>query len=327
MSSTVSHGADADRLEEIAGTLQQQAGRLTAFAEEGSGLMRVLEDAWQGPDVEHFSLGWMASRQQAEHAAHQLQEAVARLRHQALEQRTASEGGSASPFVPSGAREPVSPDNNDARDGFWNRLRRTFGHDPWTPREDPGSGDVELPDGADPDDPMIQEMLATPQGRATLDWMARNEIEIIHDPNQQGAVYDSRLNAMVIGEGYADSSTVIHESSHAQWDAEDRPVEATEVPRQEYLDNRLRDETEAVASEVHYAKEQREAGVDVPPSRAEEDYDAAYDAAIEAGSTTDEADRAGEGAIYELFTSGYYETSNTNQTYPEYYGSYWDSVN
>jgi hypothetical protein len=132
---------------------------------------------------------------------------------------------------------------------------------------------------------------------------------------------------MIIGEGYANSSTIVHESSHAQWDAEDRNASITETPREDYVANSLRDETEAVASEVLYAKEQREAGMDVPVQRAEADYDAAYDAAIEGGSTPDEAARAGEDAIYALFTSGYYETSNTGDSYPDYYGNAWDNAN
>lgn len=323
MTATVSHGADADRLDEIAGNLQQEAHRLTSAGEHGTGMLRTLEDAWQGADVEHFSAGWAASREQVERAAQQLQDAVAQLRREAQDQRVGSEGGG----TPTDADGPVRPDNNDARDGLWNRLRRLFGDDPWTPREDPGADNVQLPKGADRDDPIVQEMLATPSGRAALDWMARNDIEIIHDPNQTGAVYDPGRNAMILGDGYVDSSTIIHESSHAQWDAEDRNVDVTETSREDYVANCLRDETEAVASEVHYAKEQREAGMDVRVSRAEKDYDAAYDAAIEGGSTPDEAARAGEDAIYELFTSGYYETSNTGDSYPDYYGSHWDSVN
>ena len=156
---------------------------------------------------------------------------------------------------------------------------------------------------------------------------SRNDITIVHDPNQRGAIYDAGTNSMVIGSGHAGSSTIIHEASHARWDAKDKPLDATEVPRDEYLENRLRDETNAVTQEVHYAQQRREQGADIPVSRAEKDYSAAYDAAIEAGKSPEEADQAGRNAIYELFTSGYYVTSNTGQTYPEYYGKYWDSVN
>lgn len=326
MSQTVSHGSNAERLDDIAGNLQSQSHRVDDIAERGTAMVHVLEDAWQGGDLEHFCHEWTAARQQVAQAAQTLQQAVDRLRAEADQQRRTSDAGGPDRGV-GGSREPVSPDNNDARDGFGSWLRRLFGDDPWSGTQDPGAGQGRLPEGADPDDPMIQEMQATPQGRATLDWMARNGIEIIVDPNQQGAIYDAGLNAMVIGPGYDNSSTIIHEASHARWDAEDRPVDATEVPRDEYLDNRLRDETEAVATEVSYAKQQREAGVDVPVSRAEQDYDAARQSAIDAGKSPEEADQAGQDAIYELFTSGYYTTSNTGQTYPEYYGSHWDSVN
>lgn len=323
----VTHGADPERLDDIAVNLRQQGLAADDVAEKGAAMMLVLQETWRGVDVEHFATRWSAARQQVDAAAQRLHGASAQLSREAAEQRGASEDAGSGAGGPGAPSEPVSPDNNDARDGVWNWLRRQFGDDPWSSKEDPGEHDVQLPEGAEPDDPMVQEMLRTPQGRATLDWMARNEIEVVHDPNQQGAIYDASRNAMVLGPGYTDSSTIIHEASHAQWDAEDRPVDATDASREEYLENRLRDETEAVTSEVSYAKEQRDAGMDVPVSRAEEDYDAAYEAAIDAGRSPEEADRAGQDAIYELFTSGYYETSNTGETYPEYYGSHWDSVN
>lgn len=331
MGEAVSHGADVARLEEIAAHLQQEAERLGDVGTSGSAMVLTLHESWSGPDLEAFAGSWSTARGQVEQAAQHLRTAVAELRRQAADQQGASDGRGVPPFATApgrtGAEEPVSPDNNDARDGFGNWLRRLFGDDPWSPREDPGEHNVQMPEGADPDDPIIQDMLRTPSGRAALDWMARNDIAIIEDPNQVGAVYDAGQNAMIIGPGYSNASTLVHEANHAQWDAEDRPVDATDVSREEYLDNRLRDESEAVAAEVQFAKEERANGDGGPPDRAETDYDAAYEAAIEDGKSEAEAHDAGVDAIQDLFESGYYTTSNTQQTYPEYYGSHWDSVN
>ncbi|MGO1167051.1 MAG: hypothetical protein ACTMHL_10585 [Janibacter sp.] len=333
MGNVVSHGADTERLDEISSQLRQEAHRLEDVGTQGSAMLLVLHEGWSGPDVETFDAGWSTARSQVEQASQRLQAAVADLQRQAADQRSASEGGGATsvgaPRQSPGSEEPVSPDTNDARDddNLLERIGRAISGF-YNNKTDPGSADdVQMPTGADRDSPMIQEMLRTAKGRATLDWMARNDIAIIEDPNQKGAIYDPERNAMVMGPGYDDSSTVVHEANHAQWDAEDRPVAATEASKEDYLDDRLRDESEAVAAEVQYAKEQRAIGEGSPPDEAETNYDAARDAAIQSGKSEEEAHEAGVDAIQDLFESGYYTTSNTGETYPEYYGNHWDSVN
>lgn len=328
MTQPVTDGADVDRLDEVASQLSQLSGRTATVAQEGSQGMRVLHDAWYGPDLEQFSSSWSSSRSLLDQVVEQLDTAAAHLRRQADDQRHASDGAGAGH---GGAAGPRRPDDNDARDGFFNWFRRIFDREgyerEYDGQDDPGEGNVQLPEGADPDDPAIQELLDTPRGRAVLDWMARNDIAIVVDPNETGAYYDASTNTMTLGGGYVDPSTIIHEASHAEWDATDNQVVATEVSKDEYVDHAIDNETEAVTEEVYYAQERRAQGHDVPVDRAEQDYQAAYDEAIDSGASAEEADQAGRGAIRELFTSGYYETSTTGQSYPEYYGSYWDSVN
>lgn len=330
MSGAVSHGADADRLDEIAGQLQQEAERLGNAGTQGSAMLVVLRDSWSGPDLEAFDCSWSGAHGQIEQATQRLRTAVADLRRQAADQRGASDAkgvpGSSSPGPES--EGPVSPDANDARDddNLLDRLVRFF-NNYYNDKQDPGEHNVTLPEGADENSPMIQDMLRTPSGRAALDWMARNEIKIIVDEDHVGAVYDAGQNAMIIGPGYQDAGTIVHETSHAQWDAEDRPIGATEASKEEYLDNRLRDESEAVAASIQFAKEERANGDGAPPDQAELDYDAAYEAAIASGKSEEQAHDAGVDAIQDLFESGVFTTSNTQQTYTEYYGEYWESVN
>ena len=60
---------------------------------------------------------------------------------------------------------------------------------------------------------------------------------------------------------------------------------------------------------------------------AEAAYDAAYAEAIQNGQTVREAERAGRDAVSDEFYNGGIVTSTTGESYPDYYGDYWDSVN
>ena len=51
---TLTHGADADRLRDIAAQLDDQSTRMTRVGTEASARLVVLRGAWEGPDLEDF---------------------------------------------------------------------------------------------------------------------------------------------------------------------------------------------------------------------------------------------------------------------------------
>ncbi|MGO1165386.1 MAG: WXG100 family type VII secretion target [Janibacter sp.] len=340
---SLSHGADTDRLRTIGGNLGDSA-RATAEVEQvGTSLLTVLVETWAGHDAEQFASSWDPARDHLRAGSEQLSRFAERLRQEADEQDGTSQettgGGATGPGSSDRAPEGADQDNNDSRD----RPRKHFFDIPKPPEyyenhEDPGVGNVDLPDGADENDPAIKELQKTADGRAALDWMERNDITIQYKDDYDGAYYTNETNTMTLGEPpYNDAQTLLHEANHARWDAEDRQVDVEETTRDEYINGKYDEETDCVTQEVYYAKQAREAGTDVDVSTGEQQYDkgyaTAYNSAIESGKSPAEAhaagDEAGRAEIRELFSSGYYKVSGSEppQTYGEKKGEYWDAQN
>lgn len=351
MTGTLSHGADAPRLREVGSGLGTLARRIVGVEQDGSVMAGTLRGAWSGPDLETFVSRWDASRQALSRAGESLDLLAEILHRNADEQDDASAGsgsgaGTAPAVTPGrpddggGSRPPegVDADNNDSRD----RPRKHYYDLPKPPEyyenyEDPGPGNVKMPKGADPEDPAIKEMLKTADGRAALDWMARNDIDITYDDDYDGAYYSNDTNSMTLGkDGYRDASTIIHEANHARWDAEDRQADVDNTSKEEYVNSKYDEETDCVTREVYYAKQAREEGipqdVSVGEQKYDEGYERAYRAAIDAGKSPTEAhsagDTAGRAEIRHLFSSGYYTVSGSEgRTYGEVKGEYWEKQN
>lgn len=352
MGGALSHGADPARLESIAERLAHLAEATATVGVTGSTLLTVLDGNWSGGDLGGFAQGWSDSARQLESTATLLTTAARSLREQAEQQRSASDGqggGGAgagwlargttgSPLA--GGRSPgiahemgagptdepahdEMPDDNDARDDDLDDRPPAFFDD----RSDPGKDDVTLPKGADPDHPAIKELMKTEQGRETLDWMARNDITIVYDEDKKGASYSPSGNVMTIGPDHEGATTIIHEASHARWDAEDIRPEVTEVNRDEYIDRQLDNEVEAQMQEIEFMKERREQNWfayrfhEYPCWTA---YNDAYDAAVDGGMSPAQADDAGRAAIKQLYLDGEIVTGSTEQPYTVYYRNQWD---
>ena len=120
---------------------------------------------------------------------------------------------------------------------------------------------------------------------------------------------------------------VVHEANHARYTVEGRSANATEMGRDEYVSAAVAEEVDGTVQQILAAKEFRANGNDPGRQPAEDAYDAAYARAIQNGQTTGEAERAGYAAVREEFDSGRIRTSNTGESYPDYYGNYWDDVN
>lgn len=340
----VSEGADVARLEEIVARVTDLSHRTTDLAATGSAMLTVLADAWMGPDVEHFSREWSVASGHLDRSAGLLQQMGAELSRQVREQDATSQAKGAPLAGGRGGGTPTMPEPDDDNPGadladlveqfpligpglaglvedYYNAPAATEIPEEHQP-DDPGVGNVTLPEGADPKDPAIQEMLRSPRGRETLNWLAENGIAI--EPNEgSGSEYNFETNTIELGYGDG-ADSLVHEAEHARQDIEGERVEVTPTNEAEYVEGQIQGEVQAVTEEIYLAKEQRAAGQTVEVDGFEYAYDTAYEDALESGSTVEEADAAGRDAVHEMFVEGEdgtieAETSNSGQTYPEYY--------
>lgn len=314
--SPVTHGADTARLHEIAAQLGRCAEDVRDVGTTGSRLLAVLGDAWQGPDVEHFAHGWAGASRVVDDLASRLDGFAGDLRRQAGDQdevSTTRPGGA--PFAPGVSPEPATGDGDtDTKPGHgMTKIARSPG--------------AELPEGLDPDDPGVPELMQTEQGRELLQWLADEGIEVVVGGNG-GTYYNPGTDVIVLG-STADEWSLIHEASHARSDIEGLTVETTEVTRDEYVTAQIDGEVEAMTQEAYYYQ-----AADGESSLSTDEqhitnYLVAHDEAVAAGATPEEADAAGRAAIRELFESGYYSpsTGDGDETYMDYYGEQWDEDN
>jgi hypothetical protein len=183
---------------------------------------------------------------------------------------------------------------------------------------------VDIPKGLDPDSDIVKTLLSTQRGRETLQWLYDHDIPITTDPDQQGAVWNG--SEIVLGPGFDDASVIVHETNHAKYTEEGRHADVNRLDRSAYVTAAIDEEADGTVQQILAAKEFRDAGHNLGPQPAEDQYDSAYQAAKKNGASDAEAQQAGAQAVNDAFYNGTIVTSNTHQSYSDYYGSYWDSV-
>ncbi|MEN3122372.1 hypothetical protein [Janibacter sp. LM] len=101
---SVREGMDVERVRSIAAGLGRSGEGLRALRDEGSSRLRVLQDAWSGPDLDGFGVGWETGAASLEGAADSLVAMHRALLRQAGEQEATSDA------VGGGGRGPGWPD-------------------------------------------------------------------------------------------------------------------------------------------------------------------------------------------------------------------------
>lgn len=337
---SVTHGGDPGRLREIARQLGGSADGLSGCQQQAQDSRLVLEGSWNGPDAEHLLMAVQRSQIQLTSAADRLVDFARRLTQQADQQEQGSAGGDGAPSGPPRSAPPgnVVADNNDARDNRWWWDRKET--EDYETDGDPGS-DIEMPEGLDSDSQLARDLMATPEGRETLEWLRLNDIEIKYDDSKTGAFYQPWDNSITFGvddpslpEGerqYNDSpGTLIHEANHAQWDARDQVVETGDTTRQEYIDGKLDEEIEGQSDKWAWNEQARSEGIEVPMGGDEQAYHEAVDQALADGATPAEAETAGREEVRQMFEGTHptvsYEQSTDGQNYADRHGDDWDSA-
>ncbi|CAM4197357.1 WXG100 family type VII secretion target [Janibacter anophelis] len=323
----VTHGGDPTQMRQVAGQLKASGERITDSAAMMRGSRQVLVQSWEGADAEALLRSAEGAEGQLTSAADVLIAFAARLIEQADQQQGASEGS----VRTAGSPPPgVVADNNDARDNHWWNLRKKDPAD-YETDGDPGT-DIEMPEGLDPDSQLAKDLMATPQGRETLEWLRKNDIEIKYS-DKEGAwysAYDNSITFGVDGDGNPKDSpdTLIHEANHAQWDADDKVVDINSSSREEYIKGKLDEEIEGQSERWAWNQQAREQGMDVPMGSDEAAYREAVQEATAAGATPAEAEQAGREEVRKMFEGDHpsvnYTQSTDGQNYAERHGDDWD---
>ena len=190
------------------------------------------------------------------------------------------------------------------------------------PTTDPD--DVEIPDGLDRNDPIVQMMLSTERGRQVLQWLADNDIPIVVDPSATGAFWNG--SEIVLGPGYDNAAVLVHEANHARYTVEGQalPRSPTRTVTSTCRERSTRRST-APCSRSCRPRSSATAGAQLGSQPGETQYNAAYQQVIRNGGSQAEAQDAGYQAVSDLFYNGGIVTSTNGQSYPDYYGGYWDS--
>ena len=185
--------------------------------------------------------------------------------------------------------------------------------------------DVDIPEGLDRDSDLVQMLLSTERGRQTLQWLADNDIPIVIDAGETGAYWNG--TEIVLGENFDNAAVVVHEANHAQATVNGESANANEQSRDDYVTTAVNEEVDGTVEQIQAAQEFRDQGYTIGEQPAEAAYNQAYQQAIQNGQTVAQAERAGWNAVRDEFYNGGIVTSTNGQSYPEYYGDYWDSVN
>jgi hypothetical protein len=185
--------------------------------------------------------------------------------------------------------------------------------------------DVDIPEGLDRDSDLVQMLLSTERGRQTLQWLADNDIPIVVDSGETGAYWNG--TEIVLGGSFDNAAVLVHEANHAQATVNGESADANSQNRNDYVTTAINEEVDGTVEQIQSAQEFRDQGYTIGEQPAEAAYNQAYQQAIQNGQTVAQAQRAGWDAVRDEFYNGGIVTSTNGQSYPDYYGDYWDSVN
>jgi hypothetical protein len=182
----------------------------------------------------------------------------------------------------------------------------------------------------------VRQILATiPSGQRALQTMEQTGASVAFKSGQ-GTYFMASSNSIVIDEKHSPmraALSFVHEIHHAQTYHEGARADI-ELSASEYVDLRVEEEAEGVVESIEAKMELAAAGWDVSQLRypLEKAYLAAYESAKKAGQGLNEAEleqaarRAGQAAVLEGFMTGKVTTSQTGESYSDYYEGCWDKA-
>ncbi|MBI4523606.1 MAG: type VI secretion system tip protein VgrG [Deltaproteobacteria bacterium] len=177
-------------------------------------------------------------------------------------------------------------------------------------------------------------------GRHALEVYDRHGVNPAFAPGS-GSTFDGSTNTMNLDptESPMDSAlTFVHEMNHAEAHHEGRSPDINDPNRNNYVNGMVGEESEGTVRSIQARDELADAGHDVSGSSfpLQNEYHDAYNQAVadaraaNPNASAEELDAAGRAAgtnrVNQGFQNGEVVTSNTNQSYPTYYGNAWDGA-
>lgn len=187
----------------------------------------------------------------------------------------------------------------------------------------------------------IGAVLATiPTGQSTLALIERYQISVRFDVGHGSRFYKERNEVVIdLSQGnFSAALSLVHEATHGRYFHEGLTASAAD-DRQTYVQMKLEEEISAVVSQVKAATELSEIGVDVsklhhvlyyPYQQAagKASRIARYDnPSLDEGMLKEIGQSAGRETISQAITSGEFVRSTDGQTYADYWGSLWETLN
>ncbi len=249
-------------------------------------------------------------------------------------------GGSAMGTNNASIEDPVDAETSDTGEPGYLDKPRTGGGGGRKKRTLKGQHYVAPPrPGEDPRMTAIRDTLAdSAQGRQALEIYDRYGVEPTFRAGE-GSTYDSGTNSTNLDpseDTTTSALTFVHEMQHAQEANEGTSGDIENQSRDEYVDEMLQEEVDGTVRSIEARNELAENGTDVSNAHfpLENEYQTAYDQAVADARAADpdisdaDADAAGRAAgrqrVQDGFENGEVVTSNTNDSYPDYYGDSWD---
>ncbi|MEZ4434094.1 MAG: DUF6782 family putative metallopeptidase [bacterium] len=169
----------------------------------------------------------------------------------------------------------------------------------------------------------------SPIGTTALDRKTEYSVGVEYQAGT-GSFYDSGANKMTLDttETAEESAlTFVHEMNHAHWHHKGLGADVQTMTREAYVQKMLDEEVEGTVLSIESKGEIVDSGTAISATfPLEAEYRAAYDAAKAAGKGAEDCRKAGHERVMQGFKNGEVVTSNNGQSYPDYYGDYWDAV-
>lgn len=166
---------------------------------------------------------------------------------------------------------------------------------------------------------------STERGQQALQWLLDNHIPLVVAAPGTGIRWDASKNRLLVASDFDDAAALIRELNHIKYLKEGRHANVWMSDRDGYVKGIITEEVDGVVQAIQAAQEFRNAGRNSPPQPGETVYNAAYQKAIDNGASDFEARQAAYDAIEQEYYDGGFTTSFFGQSYPDYYGNYWDS--
>ena len=179
---------------------------------------------------------------------------------------------------------------------------------------------------------------AIPTGKEALSLMEKYKVSVKFIAGG-GSYYSASNNSMVIDSNHAAARAAlafVHEMNHARYRHEGLTADIKSLGRQEYIRKMVEEETEGVVKSIEGKIELEGTTIDVSKTSypLEKEYREAYKKAVDAAKAKNPelsaeelkklGRKAGKERVIKGFMDGEVRTSNTKESYPDYYGKAWD---